>query len=91
MSYKFNPTTAQLDLVGDGGGYTPTLQEQILTAPDVVRNILYLDSNTCSQRVSEIQYTAASVSPTAMAAKIFTYSEIGFEYEISNFSWIITP
>jgi len=91
MSFKFNPTTGLLDLVGEGGGYIPPLKEQILSAPDVEEAITYLDFGTCSQRISEIEYTAASVSPTASARKIFTYSSTGFEYEISGVSWIIQP
>jgi hypothetical protein len=91
MSFKFNPTTGQLDLVGAGGGSVPSLKDQILNAPDVQEAINYIDFDTCSQRISEIVYTAASISPTASATKLFTYSNTGFEYEISQVSWIIQP
>ena len=92
-SFKSGPgvTVNQLANEIEFSAFSPSLKDQILTAGDVQRDITYIDFNTCSQRISEIEYTAASISPTASARKLFTYSEVGFEYEISQVSWIITP
>ena len=89
MSFKFNPTTGQLDLVGEG--IQESLKDRILNAPDVVQSITTLDAGTCSERISQIEYTAASVSPTASATKILTYSFTGFEYVISAITWTVLP
>jgi hypothetical protein len=89
MSFKFNPTTGLLDLVG--AGEQETLKEKILNAPDRTEAISYLDQNTCTQRISQIEYQAASVSPTASATKAFTYSSISFEYVISGVNWTVVP
>lgn len=86
MSFKFNPTTGQLDLVG-----SETLKEKILNAPDVVRTITTIDAGTCSERISQIEYTAVSVSPTATATKFLTYSNTGFEYIIAATNWAVVP
>jgi hypothetical protein len=91
MSFKFNPTTGQLDLVGAGGGSVPSLKDLILNAPDRTEVITYLDQNTCTQRISQIEYQAASVSPTASATKVFSYSSISFEYVISGVNWTVVP
>lgn len=89
MSFKFNPTTGVLDVVG--AGEQESLKDRILNAPDRTAVFSYLDQNTCTQRISQIEYQAASVSPTASATKIFTYSSITFEYEISAVIWAIVP
>ncbi len=89
MSFKFNPTTGQLDLVGNES--TPSLLDQILNAPDVIQNVFFLDLNSCTQRIFKIEYSAASVSPTALATKSFTYSDISFRYNISSVTWTVTP
>jgi hypothetical protein len=89
MSFKFNPTTGLLDLVG--AGEQESLKDRILNAPDRTEVIIYEDQNTCAQRISQIEYQAASVSPTASATKIFTYSSISFEYVISGVTWTVVP
>lgn len=89
MSFKFNPTTGLLDLVG--AGEQESLKDRILNSPDRTEVISYLDQNTCTQRISQIEYQAASVSPTASATKVFTYSSISFEYVISGVTWTVVP
>jgi len=89
MSFKFNPTTGQLDLVGDGA--QESLKDRILNAPDRTQNISYLNQNTCTERISQIEYTAASISPTAKATKIFTYSDTSYRYVISAVNWTVVP
>lgn len=89
MSFKFNPTTGLLDLVT--AGEQESLKDIILNAPDRTEVISYLEQNTCTQRISQIEYQAASVSPTASATKVFTYSSISFEYVISGVTWTVVP
>ena len=63
----------------------------ILNAFDVMKAVTLADQNTCTERVTQVQFTAASVSPTASATKILTYSNTGYEYQISGISWVLVP
>lgn len=89
MSFKFNPTTGQLDIAGVG--YQPSLKDLILSAPDKNAVVFFSNFGGCEQRITSIEYTAASVSPTAMATKTFTYSDTSFLYNISSVTWTVTP
>lgn len=90
MSFKFNPFTGSFDIVGQGGT-AQSLKDRILNAPDRTQNITVLNAGACDERISQIQYQAASVSPTASATKFLTYSAVGYEYQISGVSWVIVP
>ena len=93
MSWKFNPFTGTLDKVGSGGGSTPvlSLKDRILAAADRTQTITVLNLNQCDERISQIEYRAASVSPTATATKVLNYSATGYEYQISGVSWVTIP
>ena len=72
-------------------GSTKSLKDQILDAPDRTVVITKADEGTCSERITQIQYQAASVSPTASATKAFTYSQTSYRYEISSVAWTLVP
>jgi PDZ domain-containing secreted protein len=90
MSWKFNPFTGTLDKVGSGGS-AQGLKERILAAADRTQTITVLNLNECDERISQIEYKAASVSPTATATKVLNYSATGYEYQISGVSWVTIP
>lgn len=85
-------TTLQ-QAVDELAGFSPTisLKEQILSANDRTQTITKLNVGQCNERITQIQYQAVSVSPTASATKIFTYSATGYEYEISGITWLVIP
>jgi hypothetical protein len=81
---------ALLELVG-GGGASQSLKDKILNAPDRTRAITVLNLAACDERILQIEYKAASVSPTATATKVLSYSATGYEYQISGVSWVTIP
>jgi len=64
-----------------------TLQ-QILNAQDRVQQITYADFGNKNQRVTQINYSAASVG-VQIAQKIFSYSLVGNRYRRDTITWNI--
>lgn len=71
--------------------YVPPLKERILLADDKVVQIFYSNLGSCQELISKIEYTAASVSPTAKATKTFTYSDTTYRYNVSSVIWTVVP
>jgi hypothetical protein len=71
--------------------YVPPLKERILSANDKVVTIFYQNAGGCEEIITKIEYTAASISPTAKATKAFTYSDTTFRYVISAVNWTVVP
>ena len=84
MSFKFNPTTSQLDLVGSSGsGPTPidygvkyNYHLASLSAYDRVASISYLDAGLRTQRINTVTLSSA-VFPDADIIKPIFYLDVG--------------
>ena len=71
--------------------YVPPLKDRILMAQDRITTINYSQAGTCEEIITSIEYTAASISPTAKATKALTYSDTTFRYVISAVNWTVLP
>jgi len=71
--------------------FIPPLRDRILAANDRVTVVNYSNPGTCEEIITSIEYTAASISPTAKATKSFTYSDTSYRYVISAVNWTVVP
>lgn len=82
MSFKFNPITGNLDLVGDSSPVVSIDSDKYayhvaaLAAYDRIASITYLDSGLRTQRISTVTYSSAAF-PDADIVKTVSYLDVG--------------
>ncbi len=68
---------------------TNSIKDLILASPDRVMVMTYADFGTVNQRITQIDYTSATV-PGVVASKIMTYTLVGTRYKRDTINWVIT-
>lgn len=61
----------------------------ILNAADRDQEFTYADFGTKNERITQIDYTSATVFPGITARKIFLYTLVGTKYRLDNITWVI--
>lgn len=61
----------------------------ILSAADRDQEFTYADFGTKNERITQIDYTSATVFPGITARKIFLYTLVGTKYRLDNITWVI--
>lgn len=61
----------------------------ILNAADRDQEFTYADFGTKNERITQIDYTSATVFPGVTARKIFLYTLVGTKYRLDNITWVI--
>lgn len=64
------------------------LRQQVLAAHDRVADFTYADFGTKNQRITVVEYTSATISPSVIKRE-FTYTLVGTNYRRDNEIWTI--
>ena len=87
---RLDPSQFPIPVDTSGAAVNPAFQ--ILNAQDVVQSLTWADFNSRRlRRVTQIVYTAASVSLTASVTDSFTYTLIAGEYRLDSIQRVYTP
>ena len=65
------------------------LRQQILASHDREQNITYADFGTKDQRIIQVDYNSATISPTSTARKTITYTLVSGRYRRDSINWEI--
>lgn len=82
-----NQETAWAVIVDDPN--SNNIRLSILEAADRDQEFTYADFGTKNERITQIDYTSATVFPGVTARKIFLYTLVGTKYRLDNITWVI--